>query len=155
MVKTGVDSFMSLHITGSWALEVTLGVAEWFITSVDSFMLLQVAWCCALCSHTGCNWMVYIQCGLFHAASSCAFVVDSFMLLQIPYAFVIASTLDQAVIRRSDSSHWHHKEFPSDLPKLMNCIPSWVEIVWQRCIEASAIIIKVWSLHTISYTYYD
>ena len=73
-----VDSFMLLQVACCFAFVVTLGAAEWFLTSVDSFMLLQVAWCYAFVVTLGAaKWFIKSE--------------DSFMNLQITWfwAFVL------------------------------------------------------------------
>ena len=42
-LQMALASFMGLQSTCCFAFVVTLGAAEWFITSVSSFMSLQIA----------------------------------------------------------------------------------------------------------------
>ena len=57
---TSVGSFMSLQMAWYWTFEVPLGANECFFTGVNSFMSLQ-----CLMLRNGSNWMVYHLCGFF------------------------------------------------------------------------------------------
>ena len=56
---TSVGSFMSIQIARCWAFVVTLGATEWFTTSVGSFVSLQSTWTWAFVVTLGATeWLV-------------------------------------------------------------------------------------------------
>ena len=50
---TSVGSFMSLVMAWHWTFEVTLGATEWFFNGVNSFMSLYIVWCWGMGANEG------------------------------------------------------------------------------------------------------
>ena len=124
---TSVDSFMLLQVAWCCAFVVTLGAAEWFITSVDSFMLLQVAWCCAFDVILGAvEWFITS--------------VDSFMLLQVASCCAFVVTLGAV--------EWFITSVDSFMPAQAqpDFLSPWTRLfdIWSVSLAVANILLPVW-----------